>query len=375
MTRRIYTIILVIVLTILPSCNTKIISSIKKNIPDEAVDEILDQEQPNPEFPSNDNGKFSPNIVDENELLQQLGCEKVESGSCSLFVSRVCKSIVEGNKEEFASLIEAKSSDYDFLDNIKIDHYSMFSFYPTKDTQKRLENENRRINAQELYLVKFNVVESKLENINIGEYPIIISCFDLYIDAFSTIENAEQIIFPKKDTRNYDGYDFYFLNEFISLYGNALKDGINKGKSLSLENSCCLITHLMAKSGHYRSAPPYSAEEINEFISIAFDGHPNLNFSWEHIENNWTYPFSSYDNFKYGCTYAHGGVELEYEIISEKTNDGITTFKIQTYSDRSRINKAYKVLVNIKYEDGEIPVLISAEVIENTGRTAITAIY
>ena len=308
-------------------------------------------------------------FFDENEFLESIGCEKTNSSTFAPFVSKICKSIVNGNTEEFSQLIGATSNDYSFLENIKIEHYSMCSFYPTETT---LNNTDNHINGNEFYLVKFKVVESEIKEIPVGDNAFVFLPYDEAYSRclISSVEDAKKHLFTPLSNSTLDEYENYFVDEFLCEYADALNDGLNYASSFDMEKAVHLITHLMSRSNRYRNCPPYSANEINEFIHTAFNGNPGVDFSFEYFENMWlhnTYATTDY-NCKYGCSFAHGGSVLEYEIINTSVKDGITTLEIQTFSDFSRINKAYKLFLNIKFEENQIPVMISAEVVENTGR-------
>lgn len=323
--------------------------------------------------------KILPAVFDENSFLESLGCQKISGYFWTPYVSQICKAIVDGNENEFSELIGATAADYDFFDSIKADHYSMYCFYPTQEAIALAENNDRHVSGDEFYLVKFNVIESTSEEIPLGENAVIMLPCDEAIAKclFSSVDKAYDFVFaPDSTAAKYD-YDFYFVDEFLALYANGLRDGLNSASSLDFDESVHLVTHLMAHSGHYRGYPPYSADEINEFLGIAFNGNKGINFSNKRNEEIWL-DFSAKEEdteYKYGCALAHGGSELEYEILEKDVKDGLTTFEIQTFADRARINKAYKILLSVKFEKDKIPVLISAEVIENTGRKAAGANY
>lgn len=323
--------------------------------------------------------EIQPLVFDENEFLEGLGCQKTSGSFWTPYVSQICKAIIDGNENEFSELIGATAADYDFFDSIKTDHYSMYCFYPTQEATALAESNARHVSGDEFYLVKFNVIETTLEEIPLGENAVIMLPCDEAIAKclFSSIDEAYDFVFAPDSTAAAHDYDFYFIDEFLALYANELHDGLNSASNLDFSQSVHLITHLMAHSGHYRSYPPYSANEINEFLGIAFSGNKGINFSNKHNEEIWL-DFSAKEKdteYKYGCALAHGGSELEYEMLGKTVKDGITTLEIQTFSDRARINKAYKILLSVKFEKDKLPILISAEVIENTGRKAAGANY
>ena len=124
----------------------------------------------------------------------------------------------------------------------------------------------------------------------------------------------------------------------------------------------------MARCGVY-SEPPYSLEEINDFIGMSFDGNRGIAPETRDDFGMWVSIFADEESGRmYGCSYAHGGTSVEHEIVSVEKDGNYVEITVQIYADYAKFAKAKKQIYLFHYPENGLAVLTALEQTENTGR-------
>ena len=309
------------------------------------------------------------------ELSQKLGFVSSDGGMYMQDAERLCKAIVDGDAGVFSEFTMGNRDYYDFLGKAEISSYTL---YPFEFSQEKLDEMNEAYlypKAYHYYFAEFDVQSSECDEFKVGKN---VYCFGLEMDPvsgellafFVPAEMAEKNI---TTTYNTD-YVTYFIEEFAALYPiqNTLYDGRNYADSFDFSKHPHLITHLMARSGVYGD-PPYTLEEVNEFITECFDGNEGLRLSPLN-KQNWTSAGMVYPNDDpgriYGCSWAHGGTSVVCDIVNVERDGKSASYTLQLYADFSKVAKAYTLVFHFDDVEAELPVLTMVERIDNTQRPA-----
>jgi len=167
-------------------------------------------------------------------------------------------------------------------------------------------------------------------------------------------------------------------DNFIDAYSPVLTDGRNNASDFDFHNldGYHFIPHMMfALENDWNFDRPHSMNEINDFISLVFNGNTGVELKTEQDFMLWVSD-AGYDGEYtpdaeiYGCYYGHGGKSISHFITSmENDGDGVT-ITAETYADLANFAKA-KTLV-FRYAPDEkdaLPCLYGIEVTDNTGLT------
>ena len=131
----------------------------------------------------------------------------------------------------------------------------------------------------------------------------------------------------------------------------------------------------MVNCGKYPLSPPYTLDEINDYISCAFDGATEIA---EHIIDYGAWLYSSelpVDDRMFGCSAAHGLATAEHKIIDIKSEGNSRIYTVDVYADYSNFAKAHKLIYYFDLYEDSIPKLTMIELRENTYReTAVNSI-
>lgn len=321
-------------------------------------------------------GDGDKNEIGIDELVTKLGFVISVGGDYNEDAARLCEAVISADTGVFAEFTGGKPEYYEFLTNVKISSYTL---YPVAFTEEKLLQMNENYiypTASDNYLVEFEVEESSTDEFRKGRN---IYCFGLEMDPvsgnllafFVPEEMAEKSITTIYDT----DYVMYFIEEFSALYPiqSVLYDGRNYADSFDFSKHSHLITHLMARSGVYGD-PPYTLDEVNEFIQTVFDGNAGLDPTIPLEYTSWTSAGSVYqstdDKRIYGCSWAHGGTSVECDIVNVEKDGKSADYTVQIYAEFSKVAKAYTLVFHFDDVEAELPVLTMVERIDNTQRPA-----
>lgn len=349
----------------------EISSADEKN--DDADEEKTNQNDNSAPLPEQSNEQVQ--VLSIEELAQKLGFVSSDGGMYMQDAERLCRAIVDGDAGVFAEFTMGKREYYDFLGKAEISSYTL---YPFEFSEEKLQQMNEAYHypvAYHYYFAEFDVQSSECEEFKVGKN---VYCFGLEMNPvsgnllafFVPIEMAEKSIAKTYDT----DYVAYFIEEFSALYPiqSVLDDGRNYADSFDFSPHPHLITHLMARSGVYGD-PPYTLEEVNEFITECFDGNEGLSLSTLN-KQNWTSAGMVYPNDDsgriYGCSWAHGGTSVVCDIVNVERDGKSASYTLQIYADFSKVAKAYTLVFHFDDVESELPVLTMVERIDNTQRPA-----
>lgn len=271
---------------------------------------------------------------------------------------------------------------YDFLNDVEIAGFKIYPIEISAEVTEQKAKEECYLTGEDMYLVEYDVTKGDGVYFKDGKnvYLMIFGIDPIApgsLKAFVPYEQAENHIFFS--IHKYSEYESYFVKEFASLYGSKLSDGKNYPDSFDFNESVHLITHLMARSGKYNEMPPYTLDEIEEFITESFDGNKGLTFTEYRDYERWVsvYPRPEGDILAkgaryFGCAYAHGGTTVENSIISEEWENKYTkTVTMQLYSDYSNFARAKQLVFTFEITDNELPRLVLVMQNNNTGCEAV----
>ncbi len=305
------------------------------------------------------------------QLVAELGCVMSDGGEYKEQAVMLCQAVVDKDAGAFAEFTMGKREYYDFLNKAEISSYTLYPFEYTDEKLSEMNENHLYPVAYDNYLVEFDVGESECEEFKVGKnlYYFGLELNPIsgnLISAFVPYDKAEESMTETYDT----DFAAYFIDEFSAFYLKKLYDGRNYPDSFDFSESSHLITHLMARSGVY-GEPPYTFNEVNEFITETFDGNEGLSLS-EISANSWTsagivYPSDDPERI-YGCSWGHGGTSAEHEVTGIEEDGNRSIYTVQFYADYSKLAKALCVDFYFdKLENGLVK-LTMVQIYENTGR-------
>ncbi len=192
--------------------------------------------------------------------------------------------------------------------------------------------------------------------------------------AFVKRDRAENSIFYRAQT---DAVQQIIEEISVSSIFSQLEEGKNNACDFDFKSDRCLhpVTHMMAYiTGEY---PPYSLNEINDFLAKAFDYNKGIDasciVSWsgtyemsENIDYSDTSVFTDFDKKILGCAYAHGGTSLESRVLKDEKNGTERTVTVEYYSDFANFSVARRCIFYFD-ESGEYPCLLGIELVYDSG--------
>jgi hypothetical protein len=131
--------------------------------------------------------------------------------------------------------------------------------------------------------------------------------------------------------------------------------------------------------------PPYSLNEINDFLAKVFDNNAGIDEScipmWstshqmsQNIDLSDPATYSDYDRKMLGCGYFHGGASLQSSILSDEKNGTERTVTVEYYADFAHFVPSRRCIYYFD-ESGEYPCLLGIEVVYDSARqTALFSI-
>lgn len=316
------------------------------------------------------------------EIVSGMGAEMSDGGEYKENAILFADAIMQANTLLVAEYTGGEDPDYySFLENAEIESYEIYPFTFSEETIAETESAtDSYYNSYDCYFVDFTVTRGDGEYFTDGS-NVYLMAFGQdpiaggILSEFVPYEMAMGKIFTvwKGDLE----YDTYFIREFLSLYRGELFEGKNYPSEFDFSDSVHLITHLMARSGKYRNYPPYSLEEINEFIAHSFEGNTGLVFENEREIENWTvgasYAVTDEDREQgrlYGCALAHGGTTAEHHFDKIETEDeNIKTVTVTLYADYAHFAKSKQVVLTIEQKAQELPRMLSLLVVKDESRS------
>lgn len=344
---------LALLLLVLCSCSVKRDEGITGDVKDSENAESIDDAVADD---GKDNGEEEKEIADENKepeldgeifyvakTLANLGCKESDGGDYYEDAVSLCEAVKNADKETFAQYTLGKGEYYGFLDDVKISSYTIYPFEFTDETLSSMNEKGIYPAAGDNYLVMFDVSESACDEFKEGKnfYWIGLDMEDAIagnkLYGFMPIEKARERL-----TVSYnEDYAGHFIDEFSSLYfrnGN-ISVGRNYPDTFDFSDSSHLITHLMARSPVYGD-PPYTLDEVNEFITSSFDGNEGLKMSEMELFS-WTSAGKVYESDDpervYGCSWGHGGTSAEHRIVSVEDDGGRCVYTVEYFADYSNV--------------------------------------
>ena len=380
---RILCFVLVLCCVVLVSCSKveddTITGDVKENGDVVSADEKSDDEADEKTLPGSDAKQETVQEAKKEqsieELAQKLGFVSSDGGMYMQEAVRLCEAVKSGDADTFSEFTMGDRDYYDFLGKAEISSYTI---YPFEFTEEKLQEMNEAYlypAAYHYYFAEFDVKSSECDEFKVGKN---VYCFGLEMNPVSG--NLLSFFVPEDRAENcitisYDeDYPVYFIEEFSALYPiqSILYDGRNYADSFDFSNHPHLITHLMARSSVYGD-PPYTFDEVNEFITSCFDGNEGLD-PVSHGYTSWTSAGNVYPNADekriYGCSWAHGGTSVVCDIVNVEKDGTSVVYTTQIYADFSKVAKAYTLVFHFEDTEGELPCLTMVEKREDTGRDA-----
>lgn len=390
-TRKLLTILTVVCLILFCACTKEkenaITGDVKQDIEKDTVtlpETSGDEQLPEVDIPEVDveNEEPAPSETEPKtvgDYISEFGAYSSSGGEYTEDADIFAEAIKSANKVIVAEYTGGFDEYYSFLDHIKINSYSIYPFdFSQEQVDKVLENSELYYNHYDYYLVDFDVAVgdgehfkegSNLYMMAFGQDPIAGGPLSEFVPA----EKALDFIFQsmKKDL----GYNYYFIREFLALYRGELFEGKNYPESFDFTDSVHLITHLMTRCSKYREYPPYSMDEINEFISLSFDANQGLNLTEARDFENWmtgaSYAVTDEDRENdrlYGCSWGHGGTTAEHSFDSIEYDGENTKYSLTLYADYAHFAKSKTITVTLEEKEGTLPKMTLLTVESDTGR-------
>ena len=348
------------------------------------IDQIQSTENENVNDDTTDiQQEIRENVTDTDDIIKSLGGNSVlRGGDSAESAQSFCEAVVTADSQKIADFTNGNPSYYEFLSDINIKYYSLYPFVLGESARKYAEENGLYIGATDMYIAEFDVENADGEYFHDGknfyylEFSFSDFEFDESVTAFVPYDLATKVMYGKMDMDFTDR----FVSETISLMDNQnnIQDGKNNADSFSFDSYSAVhyITHLMARSGKYPDTPPYSMDEIDEFVENHFDGHNGVGVNSAESLAKWIYPmleeqkteYSNHDR-AFGCSYAHGGTVSEYSILQTEEKDGVLTVDVQLYADFSNFAKAKKLTFLFDKKEDESVTLLGIVQSDNKNRT------
>lgn len=301
-----------------------------------------------------------PKLVTPDHLILEIGGIITDGGEYRDEAWDFAEALKTANKMIVAEFTGGFPEYYSFLESIRIDEYEIVPFRISDEKiSEVLSDTNIYFNEYDLYLANFKVSVGDGEYFSHGDNTYLLAFGQEpmaggILAEFVPFERALDCLFVnwQKDSE----YENFFIKEFLSLYRGELYEGKNYPEAFDFKNCVHLVTHLMARSGIYREYPPYSMEEINDFLTSSFDGNAGLSLIDERDFENWmagaVYSVTDEDRESerlYGCSLAHGGTTAEHTIDKvEYDGDNVKSVYISLYADYSHFIKAKNVILTVE---------------------------
>lgn len=304
--------------------------------------------------------------ADIDALINSVGGIKCENGETYEAALEICTALIEKDYNKLSEFTMGIPEYYSFLDEIEFSGFEIFPFAFTEEKKQSILDSGKYPVYGETYLAVFGVDSGENEYFKNGENLFYLSVYyggyyEMEV-TFAPFEQIEELISEGSE------YVEYFIDEFISLNSSMINDGTNLAESFDFSDNPHLITHLMVKSGLYNMNPPFSLDEINDYIARAFA--KNKGISLESAELRWKHSLYESDdpNQKYGCSYAHGGSATELTILDVRRDGGNMEVDVQIYCDFAHFAKAVKLTFVFSNADDVIPQLDCIVKYDNTAR-------
>ena len=323
--------------------------------------------------------------VEAHRLNQSLGAsdnnDEDENGGLALaFV----QALVKKDTDALASLVMANEGGVDFIKYMNVSEFVIVPFeFPQELIDEKTKDGNCYYEQDSLnYAVTLKIegipedVYTPFENgeslwyMKVTPYPFTGN----NVLAFVKAEEAEENIFPPIPEDNVH----CIIDEIsVSDVFEKLEEGKNDACNFDFKPNTCIhpVTHMMAyMRGDY---PPYSLNEINDFLAKVFDNNAGIDAScipmWstshqmsQNIDLSDPAIYSDFDRKMLGCGYFHGGASLQFDIAEDEKNGTERTVTVKYYSDFAHFGVS-KICVYHFDESGEYPCLLGIELLYDSG--------
>ncbi len=357
----------------------------------EKIDVIEKAPDENIQTPINDKQdeeKFEP--VKENEIdalgfIQSLGANvRNEENECDEGALSFLQALKDKDTDTLSELVYATDGAMDFVKYMTVSEYVLVPFEFSQEIIDEKTKDGSFYYDSECfhYAVTLNIsaipedVSTPFENGESLWYLQVIpySFIGNYVTAFVKSDRAEDCIFVSSES---DAVLEMIDEISVSSIFSQLEEGKNNACDFDFKSDRCLhpVTHMMAYiTGEY---PPYSLNEINDFLAKTFDNNAGIDasciVSWsgtyemsENIDYSDTSVFTDFDKKILGCSYAHGGASLQYSILKDEKNGTERTVTVEYYSDFAHFGVS-KICVFHFDESGEYPCLLGIELVYSSG--------
>ena len=282
------------------------------------------------------------------------------------------------NVDAVAEFTGGESSYYDFLSHINITDYTLYPFTFSQQVIDEMMANWRYPVASAHYFAEFNVVSSEHEDFPLGKAVFYMGFSDASVmgnklSLFVPVGDAEKFMFVTSNENAADDYIEYFVREFVSEYCHKLADGRNYPDSFTFNDSVHFITHLMANCGEYAAFPPYTMEEISDFVTRTFDGNDGVDsteLDYMVWLNDIVLDEIPVDDRMFGCSLSHGLAIAEHKIVDIKTDGNSKIYTVEMYADFSHFAPASTVVFYFDVNEGELPKLTMVDLRDNMAREA-----
>ncbi len=323
--------------------------------------------------------------IDALGFIQSLGANvRNEENECDEMALSFLQALKDKDTETLSQLVTATEGGVDFVKYMNVSEYVMVPFEfsqeiideRTKDGSCYYEQDSLHFAVSLKIEAIPDDVYTPFENgeslwyMRVTPYPFTGN----YVMAFVKAKEAEENIFCPL----YTGEVHCVIDELsVSDVFVKLEDGKNDACDFDFKPNTCIhpVTHMMVYvTGKH---PPYSLNEINDFLSKAFDNNEGIDssciVSWstayemsENIDYSDSSVFTDYDKKILGCSYAHGGASLQYSILKDEKNGTERTVTVKYYSDFAHFGVS-KICVFHFDESGEYPCLLGIELEYDSG--------
>lgn len=338
---------------------------------DEKTDEIQDKTETGADP--------SANTIEE--VMAKLCLIPGEGGEFEADANSFADAVATANKEKIAEYTQGKAEYYSFLDDVVINGYDIYPVYVPDEIVAEKDREGKYFTGSDMYLVDLDVKTGDGEYFKEGHNLYYIALgFDAaaggLVRAFVPAESAEEHIYYYS-VHSADKTQA-IIKEFLSLYpneiyGTELYEGKNYPEDFDFSPHVHLVTHLMARNGAYGAEPPYTLDEINEFLSALFYGNEGITPDGE----NWTlgirYGVTEEDEAEgriYGCSWGHGGTTVEHSVLDVKDDGDRKVYTVQLYADYSHFAKSKLIEITFENAENDIPNMVLVYVREDTGNNS-----
>lgn len=286
-----------------------------------------------------------------------------------------CDAIMLWDKQKIAEFTQGNPEYYDFIDEMDISSYNLCSFDFSDEVKFEMSNRGIYNGYNDKYFVEFDVESSTVDGFSVGK-----CIYYLELNKDEALGNVVEYFMPADNALKMYSYDestqgtFNFISEMLAESSLKLEDGRNYPDSFDFTRHAHLITHLMADSGYYASQPPYSLNEINDFISNTFDGNSGIELRDGRDIEYWLFYDAEIDDTDineqeiFGCSFAHGGTTVIHTVDDVVYDGNSADYYVTVYADYAHLAMARKLVFTFEEIEGEMPKLTMIVVSENNGR-------